>query len=328
MSYRNVMLNTKKNAIIKTASISILLFFFFLILNPELANDYWSYQFIYNNFFLLQNFETSPNGIKYLFYVLAKLNLNYEDARVILLTLNSFVFLLTLLELIKKNFISKDFFLKKKNLLLFTYFAAFIIFEFFILRLRTGIGLSLFLISIYFLKQKSFFAIVSIILLIITSIEIFFFFGWLIVFIYFYKIKKKETIVINFIISLYFFFFLGHFNYFRYLGGEITGDEINPYRLFVLGLLPYLIYLLQTRILGWQYSNLAKNIFNYYYTIIFVTSILEIFGFNNYSGEKISRFLSLFQIIFFFLFIRDYKLKYNIIYIYFFVIYTGLSIRS
>jgi hypothetical protein len=136
------------------------------------------------------------------------------------------------------------------------------------------------------------------------------------------------TIVINFIISLYFFFFLGHFNYFRYLSGEITGYAINPYRLFLIGLLPYLIYLLQTRILGWQYSNLAKNIFDYYYTIIFVLTILEVFGFNNYSGEKISRFLSLFQIIFFLLFIRDYKLKYNVIYIYFFVIYTGLSIRS
>lgn len=322
------MLNTKKNVIIKIITINILLFVFFLILNPEIANDYWSYQSVYNQFFLGQTNETSPKDIKYLFFVMTKLNFNYEDARVILLTINCFVFLLTLKELIKKNFLGKEFFLKKKNLLLFTCFAAFIIFEFFILRLRTGIGLTLFVISIYLLKKRSFFSIISIILLIITSIEIFLFFCWLITFIYFYKIKKKETILINLIISLYFFFILGHYNYFRYFYGEITGYKINPYRLFLLGLLPYLIYLFQTKILRFKYSNLAKKIFDYYFTLIFVVSILEVFGFNNYSGEKISRFLSLFQIIFFFLFIRDYKLKYNIIYIYFFIIYAGLSIRS
>ena len=321
------MLNIQRKIIIKILIINFLIFAFFLFLKADISSDYWPYFHVYKNITLSEINIVSPLNINYVFHVLKKFNYNFEQARVILITLNFFILSYIFVKLIELGIINKNVFLEKKIFFFYTFFFSFIIFELFFIRMRTGLGLSLFLISIYLAWKKNFFAIITISLSIITAIEIFLILTWLILFIYFYKKKKRETVAINLILLLIFLFQLGHNDSFRNFSGELTVSKLNSHRLFLLGFIPYFIYLFQTKIVRLQYSNFAKIIFDFYFYLIFVIFITQSVLLNYYSGEKISRFLSLFLLIFFFLFIKDYKLKNNLIYIYFFLIYICLSIK-
>lgn len=282
-----------------------ILYIFFLIVDKSFSPDYIAYFHKGNNseYYFKNQFYYAP-----LFSLLLNLlwNLKYYHTVInVIYSLSFFLFSLSILNYSKYFSLFKN----EKFYIIFVLFiicSIHITFEFFMIRLRAGLSLSLMLLSFSFLlnKRNYLFMIFSIISLLIHT-ETSLCFMYVSAFLLFFsrqKIKKKYfiEILLFFLIPTTLFFLSYFLNYssIRSDIGFIVEKPLNFYRLilYIIPIFFFIYYHTKKNFLFIDSSNYLKmyitNITFLCFSILFI-SITPIIQF---AGEDIHRFFSIFTL--------------------------------
>jgi hypothetical protein len=318
-----------KKIFLKISFIILFIALIFVILNKELSNDFIAYNIIWLNSDL---YFIKGSQIAFFFTLIKSFNSGIEfisfcNLFLFLSVLNFLFFIFNLANLKKINL---NFFNTNLNLFLFFYFFIFLFYEFFFIRLRTGLAIDFVILAInFFLIEKKFFKYFSIILFMFMSLfisyEVSFFTIYILVYIFLYKKKPKFTLIFNIIFLI---FVLLQYNLIIYNNELYKEKIINFVRLILLGVIPFFIYLYNRFNFKFVYPNFLNIIFYQYFSFILVALILNYLNFIDTIGEKISRFISLYQFIFFFYLLKINNIKKSFILLYLLIIYNLLFIRA
>ena len=300
----------------------------FIILNKDLSNDFDSYNKIWlnSNYYSLEGSQIAN------FFTLIKSfnsSIKFLDFYNLFLVFSIVNFLFLLFNLINLKKVDINFFSENINFFIFLFFIFFIFFEFYFIRLRTGLAINFVILAIHFILLKNnFFKYFSSFLLIFMglfiSYEVFFFIIYTVAYIFIFKKIPKLTLIFNIVCLI---FLLLQFNLVIF-ASEPEIKIINYNRLILLGIIPFLIYLHQRFIYKFNYPNFLNIILYKYFSFILVVFIMNYLGLINQIGEKISRFISLYQFVFFFYLLKINNIKKNLILLYLLIINNFLFIRA
>ena len=284
----------------------VLIYICFLVLDKSFSPDYIAYfhKGINSEYYLKKQFHYGP-----LFTLLLNLlwntKLQYGSIVNIIYSLSFFLFSLSILNYSKYFLLFRN---EKFNIVfsLFILYSILIVFEFFTIRLRAGLSLSLMLLSFSFLlDKKNYLFIIFTIASLLVHTETTISFMYVSVFLFFFskkKIKKKyiKEIFIFFLIPIIIFFLAYILNYssIRNNIGITVEKPLNLYRLilYIIPIFLFMYYHTQRKFIFTESSNYLKiyikNITFLCFSILFV-SITPIIRF---AGEDIHRFFSIFTL--------------------------------
>lgn len=280
------------------------LYIFFLSIDKSFSPDYIAYFYRgHHSEWYLNNQYYYGYLFNLLLNLLWKSNLSYHGIVNLIYSLSFSLFLLSILNY-SKHF---DLFRNKKFYIIFIIFITYsvlIVFEFFVIRLRSGLSLSLMFLSFSFLLNKqNYLFIVSILASFLVHIETTICFIYVSIFLYFFiktKIKKKyiKEIFIFLFCPIMIFVFSYLLNYFSIRNdvGEIIKKPLNFYR-YILYIFPFFFlfsYIRQKKIIFRESRSYLQiyiktiTLFLFSILLIFVTPIIQ------FAGEDIHRIFTIF----------------------------------